>query len=143
MRRADRVPEHDVALFERAIRLAPLREADGLRLAVGVAAGRVPLGLVVVRDPERVARKARAPRDARFGLREHRRDAVERHQPVADLAAERIAASGIDHVPDGEPGRGDERLGSGPAEIASDSTSRTLFSTPSTSRSRRKQKKCW
>ena len=99
VRHADRVPEHDVLVLQRAVR-APFRQPARARALVGVGAGREALVRVVARDPERVAREGGATADARLRLGEQRRYAVARAEPVRGRRAEAVAARRAADGPD-------------------------------------------
>ena len=83
MVRAERVPEHDVFVFERTVGFCPARQAVEALVLVRMVARRIELVGPLLRDPEVVVHKARALADHGLWIG-HRPGGAAGHQLVAD-----------------------------------------------------------
>src|SRR3989442_515865 len=95
---AERIPDNDVPIIDRAVGARPLRQAGAAGMQIGVLTGRVALVRLIRRHPQVFADEACTLADRGVGLRERERR-LTGHQAIPDRFAQPVADGRIDHLP--------------------------------------------
>src|SRR5215472_14813167 len=94
-----RVPENDIAVDERAVRLDPPRQAIGSTCLIHELAGRVLLRRIIGGDPEVRTEEASPPQQGRVG-EEKWRAVLSRLEDIGDGLAESVPGPGVHDLPE-------------------------------------------